>query len=560
MSVLTDLSADKKTRAGNLSTDYRGCAQRRPVGVASAGLAIAMMSGCSWTGLATLNSSGEQANNDSFLPAASEDARYIAFQSAASNLVATDSNGVQDVFVRDINAGTTSRVSISSAGLQGNGGSYEAAISHDGRYVAFASDATNLVSADNNNVRDVFLHDRDTGSTRRLSAFGLITPVEGNGASENVDITCFAGCVAVFESGASNLVTGDANGVQDIFRWSAGSIERLSVDSSGDDADGSSANASLSAGGGLMAFDSTATNLLTFGTDTNGFRDVYVRNTALDENSIISTNWIGGYANNNSQNPAISADGRFVAFESQASDLVFGDSNTATAIYVRDRFNFFTEKVSVNDAGETANAASLEPFISGDGRYVAFWSDADNLVAGDSNNARDIFVRDRQKNTTSRVSVDQLGAQSNGLSTHPVLSIDGRYVSFSSAADNLVPDDDNDINIGPGFFRSAFDIVVRAVGSISVDSIVPNVLPVGTTTSVTLSGQNFFPTAIADIEGDSETVSNLVIVDENTLTMQVTVPPDATTGARNVTVFVPGTGAGVAKGNLGICPGCVIYQ
>jgi len=535
---------------------------RATVTLFSASVAAVFLSGCVWTGFASVNDSGEQANQDSFEPAVSADGRYVAFQSSSSNLVPDDYNGVQDIFLRDMAAGTTQRVSLSSPGEQGNGASFDAAVSEDGQYVAFASDATNLVDDDGNGVRDVFLRDQSGRTTWRLSAFGLFILTEGNGDSENPDISCSGVCTVVFESDASNLVSNDTNFTRDIFSFTLGTFEpeRISVDGNGGDADGDSANPSISAGGGLVAFDSSATDLLTFGSDTNGFRDVYVRNTALDENSRVSVSWLGGLADGSSTNPDISADGRFVAFESQASNLIFLDTNTSTGIYVRDRISQFNEKISVNDAGESANAASLRPSISGNGRYVAFWSNATNLVSDDTNNQRDIFVRDRWNNVTSRLSVAALGAQSNGLSDQVALSSDGRYAAFASAADNLVPDDDNDIVIGPGFSRSAFDIVVRAVAGVAVAGIQPTVLPVGSTTAVTITGENFFAGSGVDIGGNSDTVSNVVVVDENTITADVTVAAGADTGLRGVTVVVPGTGAGLDKGSLGVCAECVSYQ
>lgn len=519
-------------------------------------LVTLVVSGCGWTGLATLNSNDEQANNDSFLAAVSDSAQHVAYQSLGSNLVPGDSNGEQDVFVRDMAAGTTSRASVSSTGIQANDGSYNAAISGNGRYVAFTSDASNLVFSDSNGFRDVFLHDTDTGFTQRLSALGVIIITQGNEDSDNVDLSCTAGCIAAFESSASNLVSNDFNNTQDIFRWVSGGIHRLSVDKNGNDADGGSANPSLSSGGGIMAFDSSATNLLDFGTDTNGLQDVYVRNTALEQNSLGSVNWIGGFANGNSSNPDVSADGRYVVFESQASDLLFGDINTGTAIYLRDRFNFSNEKISVNTAGESANGVSLSPAISADGRYVTFWSNASNLVLDDSNNARDIFVRDRWKNTTTRLSVDTFGEQANGLNDHPAISGDGRYGVFSSAADNLVPNDNNVIHIGGGFFRSAFDIVVRVVADVTVTGMVPSELTAGTTTAVTVSGTNFLSGAVAELSDNDETVSNLVIVDENTISMDITISSGAAPGARQVNVLLPGTGPGIDRGNVGTCIGC----
>src|SRR5207245_298074 len=205
--------------------------------------------------------------------ALSADGRFVAFTSVATNLVAGDANGVSDVFVHDRQAGTTERVSVDSAGSEGNGASTGVALSADGRFVAFTSVATNLVAGDTNGAADVFVHDRQTGTTERGSVDSAGS--EGNGASTGVALSADGRFVA-FTSAATNLVAGDTNGVTDVFVHDrqTGTTERVSVDSAGIEGNGASAGVALSADGRFVAFTSVATNLVAG--DTNGAADVFV--------------------------------------------------------------------------------------------------------------------------------------------------------------------------------------------------------------------------------------------------------------------------------------------
>ena len=149
----------------------------------------------------------------------------------------------------------------------------------------------------------------------------------------------------------------------------------------------------------------------------------------------------GTQSNNSSYNPSISANGRYVAFESEATNLVRGDTNNFRDIFVHDRQTGQTTRVSVASDGTQANGHSYDPSISADGRYVAFASLANNLVSGDTNDQQDIFVHDRQTGQTTRVSVASDGTQASGHSFNPSISADGRYVAFVSSASNLVGGD-----------------------------------------------------------------------------------------------------------------------
>jgi archaellum component FlaF (FlaF/FlaG flagellin family) len=218
---------------------------------------------------------------------------------------------------------------------------------------------------------------------------------------------------------------------------------RVSVDSHG--AQGNAASGlygvSVSADGRYVAFESVSDNLVPG--DTNGVDDVFVRDRQSGQTERVSVDSSGVQGNGRSNFPSISADGRYVAFWSLADNLVSGDTNGAYDVFVHDRQSGQTERVSVDSSGAQANNSSFNPSISGDGRYVAFQSYADDLVPGDTNGFADVFVHDRQSHWTERVSVDSSGVQGDGHSYLPSISADGRHVAFLSAADDLVPGDTN---------------------------------------------------------------------------------------------------------------------
>src|SRR5215218_8173380 len=279
----------------------------------------------------SVDSAGHQANGDSSIPPISADGNFIAFDSNASNLVDLDTNGVSDIFLYDRQTPATQRVSVDSAGNQANGESFGPSIGRDGRYVAFRSAAWNLVPGDTNGANDVFVHDHQTGATQRVSVNKL--GVQGNGPS--------------FGS-------------------------------------------SISADGRFVAFLSYATNLIVDETDTNGaVIDVFIydRQTGTVESA-------GNQGNGDAEGPSISADGHFVAYRSAASNLVKRDTNGADDIFAYDRLTGATERVSVSGAGKQGNGTSYGASISADGRFVAFRSAASNLVKRDTNGADDVFVHD----------------------------------------------------------------------------------------------------------------------------------------------------------------------
>ncbi len=383
---------------------------------------------------------GGQSDGRSSVPAISADDRYSAFNSDASNLVAGDTNFAKDVFLHDRTTSQTERVSVASSGAEGNADSFSPAVSADGRFVAFYSSASNLVDGDGNGVNDVFVRDRQSGSTARVS----LVPggAEPNGGSSSPSISADGRLVA-FLSDASNLVADDTNRLRDafVFDRQTGATTRVSVDSAGAEANLESFTPVLSADGRFVAFTSFAFNLVV--DDINEGSDVFVRDLQALTTTRVSV-YEGGYeAEGDSLRPAISADGRFVAFDSDAWNLAWGDTNDVFDVFVHDRQSGVTTRVSVDDSGTQADGASIRPALSADGRYVAFYTEAANLVAGDTNGASDVLIYDRQSGAEKRVSVAGGGVEANGESLRPALSADGRVVIFESNASNLVSGDSN---------------------------------------------------------------------------------------------------------------------
>jgi Tol biopolymer transport system component len=392
----------------------------------------------------SVSSAGEQGNgySDSFDRSISADGRFVAFASVSSDLVPGDTNGEADVFVRDRQLGTTERISVSSSGEEGNDGSgyYGLGMSLDGRFVVFQSDATNLVPGDTNGERDVFLRDRQQGITERVS---LSSSGEQADGWSFVPVVSPDGRFVTFDSDATNLVPDDTNGERDVFVRDrlAGTTERVSVSSSGGQANGRSYRPSISADGRFVAFESFASNLVPG--DTNGERDVFERDRQFGTTERVSVSSSGQQGSGDSYYSSISADGRFVAFHSEAADLVPGDTNGEWDAFVHDRQLWTTERVSVSSSGEQGNGATYYPSINVNGRFVAFSSFATDLVPGDTNDFPDVFMHDRQLGTTELVSISSLGEQGNHNSLWPSISADGRFVAFTSFASNLVPDDTN---------------------------------------------------------------------------------------------------------------------
>ncbi len=454
----------------------RTCATRSmlvAIATAFAALAIAPTSASAQATIrASVSSAGIQGDMDSGRPAISDDARYLVFESQATTLVPGDTNGVEDIFVYDRMTAETVRVSVSSTGDQGDADSGRPAISSDGRYVAFYSDASNFADGDTTifdatdcptctGRRDVFIHDRDPDANGTFD--------EGNGTTTRVSVSTAGqagnddstrptisndGRYVGYNSDATNLIASDTNAERDVFVHDV--LQRTTVRAS-QDADGTGGNdksdrPALSGDGRFIAFYSDATNLIA--SDTNDIRDVYVKN--LEDNSVVR---IGqpptGESDGENSRPAVSDDGRLVIFRSKATNMDATDTNAFEDIYIHDRDpddngvfdegNAVIEFISAGFA-TAGDANSSSPAISGDGRYAAFHSTAANIVEGDENLQNDVFVHDRQTGETTLVSVCGAGNAVDNDSERASVSQGGDFIAFVSQATNLIDADTNDAN------------------------------------------------------------------------------------------------------------------
>jgi Tol biopolymer transport system component len=403
----------------------------------------------------SVRSSGAQVKGASEYPAISADGRFVAFYSRAPRIVKGDTNGVADIFLHNRVTGRTRRVSVSSAGAQANGPSIDSppAISANGRFVAFWSAATNLVRGDSNGVSDVFVRDRKTRTTSRVSVSSDGT--QGNSYSGTPAISANGRFVA-FWSIASNLVKGDTNDTGDedngdvfVHDQRSGKTTRVSVSSEGVEGNTESAEPSISANGRFVAFSSRATNLVSHDTNGVGGWDTFVRDRRKHTTRRVSVSSAGTQANAYSFGPSISADGRSIAFFSAASNLVAHDTNGDEDVFVHDRGTGRTRRVSVSSTGAQADNPSIasesrNAAISPGGRFVAFYSSATNLVQRTTHRVPgDIYVHDRRTGRTRLVSVSSSGTPGNRYSSWAAISAAGRFVAFDSIASNLVKGDTN---------------------------------------------------------------------------------------------------------------------
>ena len=394
---------------------------------------------------ASVATNGQQPNAASSDAAVSDDGRYVAFSSDADNLVPGDTNGVSDVFVRDVASDTTERVSVDLLLGGGDGPSRAPSISDDGRYVAFTSEATNLVPGDTNDRSDVFVYDRVDQVTELVSAAQL--GGSGDDAS-GVGRPAISGNgrYVAFASDASDLVVGDSNGVTDVFVLdrTTDELSRVSVTDSLDEAHGASGEPAISDDGRYVAFSSAASDLVA--SDDNGVTDVFLHDRLAGVTSRISVAADGAEADADSTEPAISGDGAVIAFASAATNLA-PESNGAVQVYRHVRGSGETRRVSERTGGGAGSGDSRSPSLDDAGRYVAFESEAVDLVTDDTNAAVDVFLHDAEVDRTWRVSVGSDGAQAGSApaphSRRPALDASGAHVVVASDGANLLGNDSN---------------------------------------------------------------------------------------------------------------------
>jgi Tol biopolymer transport system component len=379
----------------------------------------------------------------------SEDGRFVVFNSTSDDLVDYDpTSGCCDLFLRDRKLETTEMVSVSTDGEVGYGTTYESDITPDGRYVVFESWAANLDSSacNANGTGDIYVRDRVAGTTECIS-FHSDGVTVSNGRSQFPAVSGDGRYIA-YTSAADNLVDDDTNGVADVFVHDrhTGETKRISVTDNGDQANGKSVWLDITRDGRFVVFDSAATNLVP--DDSNAKLDVFIHDTLASTTRRVSVTSTGAQSDGGSGSPRISANGQFVVFHSSASNLKTvpggGDFNP----YIHNLLTGETESVNINDDGIAGHGRSIDAVVSGDGRFVAYQSQANNLDGRDNLNDWNYFVRDRQEGTVQLVDVSSEGEKSNPSSTffngRVAISENGRFVAFSSPGINLVPDDLND--------------------------------------------------------------------------------------------------------------------
>lgn len=502
------------------------------------------------TELISVGQASLSGNGASTSPRCSADGRFVVFESEATDLMPTDTNGFYDVFLRDRVTGITERVSVSTAGVEPNFHCLDASVSGDGRYVVFASSATNLVQSPIVGSKKVYVRDRVTSTTQlvNVSSSGQEVGLSSATDPEIAD----DGQHVVFTCGWA-LDPIDTNGLEDIYirDIQLGATELVSLTSTGGlGLQGHASDPSVSADGLFVAFQSSATNLVPG--DTNGKIDVFVRDRVQGTTTRTSVSSSGAEANGDCFEAAISASGTVVAFRSLADNLVVGDTNGVSDVFVRDLAAGTTTRVSVSSDGVQGNGLSYQPSLSADGRWVAFSSVATNLTSGDINGVTDIFVHDRQSGQTKLVSVNSNGVQGNLYSYAPATSSDGRFMVFASNATNLFTGDGNlGIDV---FIRDTFDPWSDLGGALAGASGAPHLLGTGNLTPWSLVT---FAIGGAAPFSQYRMVIGITIINQ-TFKGGVMVPnPDLIVGPFGTDFFGGNTLAGLWP--VGIPPGVSLY-
>lgn len=375
--------------------------------------------------------------------ASSSDGRYVLFSSMSSQLVPNDTNGKLDWFVKDTQSNAVNRVNVKNDGSQLTADTYTAAsISSNGRYVSFIVANVNY-QLPGNHTDNVYVRDLKNGTTTLVSQ--STAGVAGNGSSWGGNINTpeisADGRYIVFTSNATNLVSDDTNGQADVFLRDTklNKTTILSNTDTGAPSNGYSGSPTISCDGAYVAFKSNATNLVTGNSNTNP--SVYLVD-RVSGNTIkdITPNANAGAGNST----AISCDGSTLLFASGASNLVSNDTNNASDVFAYQLQDETIERVNVStDGQQNSSSTGPEIGISFNGKYVTFTSNASNLVTDDTNNTRDIFIRDIQARVTQRINMRSDGMQTTGHSDNPYITQDGRGVIYHSSDSGLVSGDTN---------------------------------------------------------------------------------------------------------------------
>ncbi|MEV6380989.1 hypothetical protein AB0M31_16385 [Streptomyces sp. NPDC051773] len=412
----------------------------------------------------SVTAEGSQANDYSDVGGISANGRYVAFDSSATNLVAGDTNGFSDIFVKDLRTGAIERVNVADDGTQADNETTTYSLSANGRYVAFTSSADNLAPGDTPDAQDVFVHDRLTGRTELL--------VEGGTTwAQTYEPSISAnGRYVAFTSSRSDLVEGDTNDRGDVFvrdRWKK-TTERISVADDGSQTSGFSEGAAISWDGTRVAF---RTQFLLGGGEEEGTRPEYSRTPATSATSEVkrpqaflfyvrdtrtgrtvqAAHTRDGVSVAVRGEIGLSPDGRYALYASEWGGIVPDDTNDKRDVFAKDLSTGATRRLTLAHDGSEPNDHSAGqvnqrgPALSADNRRVVFTSSADNLVPGDTNGDADAFVRDLVTGEVQRLNVTRDGAQSDTAQrSSPLVDAFGRTVAFGSAENDLVPGDTND--------------------------------------------------------------------------------------------------------------------
>jgi Tol biopolymer transport system component len=385
---------------------------------------------------------GDPANGLSGHPSVSDNGRVVAFTSSASDLVVGDDNGLTDIFVRDRRTDQTKRVSVDMSGGSPNAPSSMPQIAAKGRHVVYLSRATDLTSVNTHGKLQAYLYDRDARTTTLVS-------VNAAGEAGNDDTTQVVvnkdGSLVAFVSEATNLVADDTNGVPDVFLHgvSVGGTRLITRAPDGSLANLSSYAVDISNSGKMLAIASSASNLVP--DDTNGASDVFMYDRKSGGWDLISRNKHGDAGDGHSYEAVISADGEYVAFTSVASDLTEDEDNFLEDVFL---YRSPVDRIDLVSRGLDGTTAAVESYvgsISRDGRAVTFYSDADDLVEGDTNDDTDVFLfRRARRQAVSLVSTTKDGASGNSTSLASSVSASGKIVVFDSQASDLVRHDENE--------------------------------------------------------------------------------------------------------------------
>lgn len=517
---------------------------------------VALTSGCAWVGRVGVASNGAQPASGTITGTdVSPNGRYVVFTTEAAGLVANDTNDAPDVFLRDAQTGTTERVSVATGGAQAGAGAYGGAVSADGRFVAFTSDSTNLIAGDTNGVTDVFLRDRTANTTIRVSVRN------GGGQADDASFLTSMTSDAtkiVFSSDATNLIGTDVdqNFSTDVFvrDLSLVKTQRISVGTDGSEGDVDSTGGSISDDGRYVVFLSNAS---TFDAEDSGvYQDAYLRDRTLATTTRISVAPDGTETDSDTTNALISGDGGTVALESDATNLVDpAVDGLQTQVYAAPRGSTTFDRASVATDGGDPDDYTFLSGISDDGRFVLFQGGASNLVGDTLLGVSNSFVRDRVNHTTVLAGTSQRMGEPRGASvgqagsTPHAISGDGRYVLFSTTATDVLAAGDTNGAVGDLYLRS------NPVPFIFFAS--PNTVTRGTATTIALHGWNLHGEGALALMGDGISVTGVTAVGEDEIDVAVVVAADAAVGKRTPLIVQTGTGGGLFSGGLVFLPDAI---